>query len=107
MEASENVSDLTMEVSASTQEQVATFNELIEKIEQMNVSTNKVFDLTRDQVEQSKNITTSGSEINNMTFDLSVMSENVEMISEQIEAQAQALIQVMKQFKLEGSHDQE
>jgi methyl-accepting chemotaxis protein len=73
----------------------------------MNVSTNKVFDLTRGQVEQSKNITTSGSEINNMTFDLSVMSENVEMISEQIEAQAQALIQVMKQFKLEGSHDQE
>ncbi|MBN2795085.1 MAG: HAMP domain-containing protein [Clostridia bacterium] len=107
MLASENVSDATMQVSASTEEQVATFNDMIEKIEVMYDLASKVHALAKYQVEKSNDITNNGKEINTMTFDLSVMSENVEMISEKLEKQAEKLINIVSEFTIDAIDEKE
>jgi methyl-accepting chemotaxis protein len=100
MSATENVGDLTMEVSAATEEQVATFTEMISKVETMNRLGQDVYENTVKQAVNSENITEAGRTLNKMTTDLASLSDTIENISQAIETQSEELVKLVTEFKL-------
>ena len=100
MKAIERVNDHTMQVSASTEENVSTIEEFVTTIESMNRITQEVSESGKEQVESTQLLSNTSLTLNQMTTDLKHMGEDVALISHELSVQAKELVELVSKFKL-------
>lgn len=99
-ESTIKVSDLTMHVSAASQQQLAIIEEIIRSMERVNEISHEVAACTEEQAANSEEISATAIAVNEMAMQVSTGSEESKTISEALTEQAKGLLQMVARFKL-------
>lgn len=97
----EKVNELTMHVSAASQEQLAAIEELIQTSEHITTITQQVSQNMIGQAANSEEIVASSQLLNQMTQDVTTMSQQIADIANVLDQEAKSMMTLVDSFKLD------
>lgn len=99
LNASMRVNDLTMQVSASSQEQLATIEELVSATEKINGVIENNFNQLAHQSEISQNVAMVSESLSAVAIETATASMEMEHLAGDVLGEAKALLEVVSTFK--------
>lgn len=101
LSASTRVNDLTMLVSASSEEQSATVEELVVAVQSIDLKANSIAEETRNQAENSNQLAMVSEALNLMTLEIFNASKEIECVAEELTNESDHLTTSISSFNLE------